>query len=344
MKTIIALYSICLLFFVSPMAQAQEKPTKEDALKWLYNEGKFDTIIEEYTADAQLLDVPSLYYLAFANMEKKNFATSLEFIDMALKKDDTLSDSYRIKGDILKSLQRYGEAIIAYRKAKELDPKDFDNAFALGQAYGQMGDYKNGILVFKEALVNLEPETESYMVSFYNLGLLESFSGNYKAAIPYFDYLLQMNPTDYFTQSKLIQAYYQLGDYKAVEPLKKGLYKAHADSLLNDTDMEDMFCIEQFEVKGNKVLAFERYEDGPSTNIYNKHCFYVLKTDGDLRFRVQTEYSPFSKSDDMLYFLCVTFSEKRRANSGITFEKNYDYRAVKPKAIKYIKQILKNQK
>lgn len=343
MRALVALYFTFLFLFAAPLL-AQEDRSNDDTLKRLYNAGEYDTIIEEYTNRAEQLDAYALYYLVFANLAKENYKAGLALIDLSLKKDDTLPYSYGIKGDILNLLQREKEAIIAYKKVVELAPDDFDNYLKLGTAYGLMGAYKQGIEVFKKTLATLTPDMKEYGVAFYNIGLFESMLGNYKNAIPYFEYLTQQNPRDYLAQSKLIQAYYHQEEYKKAEPLKQAIYKAHADSLLIDTEMEDMFCIEQFEVDGQRVLVFERYQDGHSSRIYNKHCFYVLKPDGEQNFRVQTEYSPFSEDGRMLYFLCATFSERSRSNLGITFGENYAYKSVKIEASKAIKRLLKNNK
>jgi DNA modification methylase len=113
--------------------------------------------------------------------------------------------------------------------------------------------------------------------------------------------------------------------------------------LLVETEEDDLFGVEQFNIAGKKILAFERYEDGNSSKIYNKHCFYILKPDGSIDFRVQSEYSPFSENGEMLYYLCATYSDTSRYNSGIVYSKDYSYEKVSKDAKKLIENILKKR-
>ncbi|MFD1166566.1 tetratricopeptide repeat protein [Sphingobacterium daejeonense] len=332
---------VFLLFFCihSNLLIAQETDSRTEELEKLFIGEKYDDIIAKYSKDFENLEAGSLFYISYAHSIKENYEKALSLVNLALEKEDN-SASHFLKGTILKNIHRPLEAITSFQKSIELDPNDLYAYNEISQTYVDMGKFDLAVNIAQEALKHVDKGSDEDLMYNYNLGLFESLQGNFEKSIPYFEYVIQMNPKDYDAQSKLIQSYYHLEEYDKAEPFKKNFYKAFADSLLVGTEQEDMFCVEQFNITGKKILAFERYEDGKSSKIYNKHCFYILKPDGTIDFRVQSEYSPFAKNGEMLYYLCASYSVTSRYNSGIVYTNDYSYQKVSRDAKKLIEEIL----
>ena len=342
MKYTFLLYIFLLAYGIYP-SHAQEQQTIDNQLKLLFNERNYDAIIDGFTKDAQQLSMPSLYYLIFANNEKKNYPASLQLIELALQKDTLLAQSYLIKGNTLVAMGKLEEAIPAYTNALAADPDNFDIQYELASSYIKMGNLREAVAIYKSVLTKNEPNSNVYFKACQMIGLLESRMGNYKEAIPYFESILKYNADDYKMLSKLIQAYYAMADYKNAKPLIQKMYEAQANGRLENTAMEDMFCIEEFTIDGHKVRVFERYQDGPSERIYNKHYFYLLDANDKPRFRVQTEYAPVTLDGKVRYYLCVSYPDNSRGNSGVTLGKDYEYKTLKDEAVKYMNRLLTKQ-
>ena len=184
-------------------------------------------------------------------------------------------------------------------------------------------------------------KSEYYINSLFNIGLLESLNSNYQKAEPIFKEIIQISPTDYHSYAKLIQIYYHNKEYNKAEPLKNVLYEAHKQGKLKGTNLGDMFCIDQFDWKNNKVLVFERYENENKGNIYNKHMLYVNDKNGKTLLRVQTEFSPISvELGGPKYLLCAN-QGSAHLNPGIGFNEGYKYEDVKAASIKLFEKYLK---
>lgn len=94
-----------------------------------------------------------------------------------------------------------------------------------------------------------------------------------------------------------------------------------------------MYCFDQFSWKDKQIQAFERFEEGPSKDIYMKHLFYVVDKNDHIEFRIQTEYSPVSvENGGAKYLLCMTKGNKHYTYK-IGFNDDFDYDDMKKSVI-----------
>ncbi|MDR2221688.1 MAG: tetratricopeptide repeat protein [Flavobacteriaceae bacterium] len=340
----------------------------EAKLVLLSEENKFKEIAETYFNNLDKLSAQSLYFIANAHYMLENDQECLKYLNLSIEKDNSKSASYFLKGNTLNYIGQYTEAIEAFNEALKLDPDDALFYSGIGDSYSQLNQYQQAVDAYSQAtkiegcptrsfymlgqlyvnLQNNDKALEAYYVTkskidsqspyyidtMFNIGLLELLVKNYKKAKSVFEEIIKVSPADHHSYAKLTQIYYHNEQYEEAVPLKEVLYKAFKEGKLVNTDLEDMFCIDQYTWNNKKIMAFERYEEGEKNSIYYKHLFYVLDDAGELLLRVQSEYSPFAaQTSDVKYLLCAS-KDSTHYNSGIGLKKNYAYKDLKALAIK----------
>lgn len=101
----------------------------------------------------------------------------------------------------------YSEAVIAYEKALELDPKDFEIYNAMGVVYSILGEHRLAIQLINEA-IRLQPMT-SYLHN--NLGFAYLSQGLASEAAGAFQRALQLDPENLHARRNLSAAYEKMG-------------------------------------------------------------------------------------------------------------------------------------
>jgi tetratricopeptide (TPR) repeat protein len=310
---------------LSFVAQAQDKITGE--LKSLIDNKQYDKIIE-FASKSVDYSAKSLYYIGVAYYQKNDDNNCIKFMNLSINKDSKNPEAHYLKGSSLNFLSRFNEAVENFQNAISLDPKKPEYYTGLGdsyynsekldlaleaykkateqkdcidkpysfvaQIYSELKDNDKALEAFYVAKLNIDKKSNSYLNALYNIGLLESLKGNYEKAEPAFTELIQLDPADYQTYSKLIRIYYYRKDYVKAKVYKEKLYEAYKKGIFKmEEDSKDMFCFDQFKWNDKLIRAYERYQED-STTIYNKHLFYVIDQDDQIEYRIQTEYSPIS--------------------------------------------------
>jgi len=230
--------------------------------------------------------------------------------------------------------------LAAYQKATEqINPPD--RAFyMIPQIYSHRNETSKALDAFYLAKSKISKETDSYITVLYNIGLIESLNGNYDKSEPIFLEILQLAPGDYQSYAKLIQVYYHRREYDKAKPYKEKLYEAKKNGLLKD-NLADMFCFDQFKWNDKLIQAFERYEEGPKSTIFNKHLFYVLSADNKIEYRIQTEYSPFiAERGEGKYILCMSKGDMHYT-FRIGFDDNFKYDDLKAAVVDVLESRIK---
>jgi tetratricopeptide (TPR) repeat protein len=93
-------------------------------------------------------------------------------------------------GDILRILEKYDEAIPAYRKALEIDPEHPKAENKLGLALFNTGQLDDAEVVLSSAL-RKEPKNP---YPYFNLGMVYSMGGKNRLAIGAFEKFLELAP------------------------------------------------------------------------------------------------------------------------------------------------------
>lgn len=367
------IFTLILLTIISLSVQAQDKILEE--LKTLTEQNQYARIIEQYSTNYNDFSAKSLYYIgqAYYMLEKDN--ECLKFMELSIKKDNQDPAPLFIKASALNYSGKYEDAIKTFESAINLKPEDALFYSGLGDSYYQLENFEKALDAysnatkqnncpdrpysmiaqiylelnqtdkalqsFYEVKSKINPESESYVNALFNIGLFESLKGNHDKAEPIFLELIKISPTDFHSYAKLIQIYYHKKEYEKAEPLKKVLYDAYSKGKMKGSNLEDMFCIDQFEWNNHTVLVFERYENENKGDIYNKHLFYVNDQNDKTVLRVQIEFSPISvELGGPKYLLCAT-QGSMHLNPGIGFNEGYKYDDLKAGAIKLFEKYLK---
>jgi len=106
-------------------------------------------------------------------------------------------------------LNRYSDAIEAYRKALRINPEDAVAWYNLGVAYGELNRYNDAIEAYRKAL-RISPEDA---VAWYNLGVAYGELDRYNDAIEAHRKALRINPEDAAAWYNLGVAYGELDRY-----------------------------------------------------------------------------------------------------------------------------------
>lgn len=365
MKNILTIF---FLIFFSLTIFAQDKITED--LKTLSDNNQFAKIIKEYASKSEDYSAKSLYYIGLAHYMEEEDNNCIKFMDLSIDKDPEDPAPFYIKGSTLNYMEKYNEAVKHFQSAINLKSDDAEFYSGLGDSYYNLekldlaleaykkaieqnncpdrpyslvaqiySDQKNNdkaLEAFYIAKAKIDKNSNSYINALYNIGLFESLKGNYNQAEPAFVELLQLDQKDYHSYAKLIQIYYHKKEYNKAKPYKDKLYEAHKIGELKD-NLSDMFCFDQFKWNNKLIQAYERYEEG-SKDIYNKHLFYVVNQDGEIEYRIQTEYSPISiEQGGSKYLLCRT-KNNTHSTFNIGFNDNFKYDDLKKSVVDVLEE------
>ena len=123
----------------------------------------------------------------------------LDACNFPLNQTSDLANLWLLKGTALLQMQRYADSINAFNNAERLQKKNpllYSNRSVAYQSLGKLQQARVDLL----ASIALDPKLSNY----YNLAVLERYSGNYKACYGLLSEILKKSPT-------YVQAYLQRG-------------------------------------------------------------------------------------------------------------------------------------
>jgi len=360
-----------LIGLLSFNAFSQDEITTE--LKAKYESEKYDQIISEHSDKADKYPAKAIYYIGMAYYMKADDNNCLKYMDLSIEKDSTDPDAYFIKGMTFNYLGQFEKAIKSFEKAIEINPNSSDFFSGLGDSYFSLKNYKKALENYKSATEKenaidrpfimipqvytelnepknalksfyiakekVSKKTNSYITILYNIGLLELLDKNYDKAELALKELIELDPSDYHSYSKIIQVYYGKKEYEKAEPYKKKLYEAYNQGVLKD-NLKDMFCFDQFDWNDKLIQVFERFavKEG---ELYYKHIFYVINKKGEIEFRIQTENSPISVELDGPKYLLGMDKDGTHSTFGFGFNEDFKYDDLKSAVIKVLEEKVK---
>ena len=339
---------------------AQDKIT--DELKALSDSKQYNKIIEQYAPKSKDYSAKSLYYIGFAYYMEEDDNNCIKFMNLSISKDAKDPAPHYIKASTLNYMGKYNEAIKSFQTAINLKANDARFYSGLGDSYNLLEKKDLALEAYKKAteqekcpdrpylmIANIyfdlkkndkaleayyiskskiSKESNSYINTLFNIGLLESLKRNYGKAEQAFIELIRLDPKNYRSYAKLIQIYYYRKEYDKAKTYKDKLYEAHRKGELKD-DLKDMFCFDQFDWNDKLIMVFERYENRNKGELYNKHIFYVTDGNGNIEYTIQTEFSPvFAELGGAKYILCAWKGDVH-INYGIGFNDGFDYKTLK---------------
>ena len=350
------LFFTAILTICSLTTFAQDKIT--DELKSLSDSEQYDKIIKEYAPKSKDYSAKSLYYIGFAYYMTEDDNNCIKFMDLSIGKDAKDPAPHYIKASTLNYMGKYNDAIKSFQAAIGIKADDAKSYSGLGDSYNQLGKKDLALEAYKKATEQencpnsaysmiaqiyydlkendkaleafyvakskISKKSDSYINVLFNIGLFESLKGNYEKAEPAFVELLQLDPKDYHSYAKLIQIYYARKDYENAKPYKDKLYEAHRKGELTD-NLKDMFCFDQFDWNGKKIMVFERYENENKGEIYEKHIFNIIDSKGNIEYTIQTEFSPISVEFGGTKYILCAWKDNVHINYGLGFNDDFKY-------------------
>lgn len=174
---------------------------------WLLQAGRYPESLKAYlAAEANLpssaanlrrqlgqgfYQLSSIFLWPHSALETVPSEPGLQAAQRAVALDPDNGDAWFNLGAALDYLEREAEAVEAYRRAIELEPRP--PAYnGLGDVYTALGRYDEAVAAYEQALA-LNP---NYPWPYHNLGLLHEHRGDYAAAIPFYQQALERHQRD----------------------------------------------------------------------------------------------------------------------------------------------------
>lgn len=347
----------------------------DNQLKTLYEQQKFDEIINVKSKTEKDLSAKSLYYIGMAYYKKDDDNNALKHLDLAINKGPADHDMYFYKGIVLYYLRKYNDALPYIDKAIAMLPgiadfyggkadvfyalNNFDSAriylekatklpeckprlyVLLSDIYMDQGKPLESISILKTSLSKIPQGDEQYQSASFNLGLLQQLNGDSIGSRETFEKHVALFPADYHAKAKLIQAYYRLGEFEKAKPVKAALYEAQKNKLLPD-EMKEMFCFDQFIWNGKRIMVFEHYGEPGDEALFVKHNFYVLDDKGKVDYQVRSESSfAVRMTPNNKYVLCLVRQGSFSTYWDYVFNDEYKYPELKKAVLNILNKNVK---
>ena len=141
--------------------------------------------------------------------------------------------------------------------------------------------YAEALMRYQEAL-GLSPTDPSIP---FNAGLAAFLSGNYAVAADLWERLKAVDPDDWRARPKLVQAYQAMGKLVERDAERAELIALWRSSKIEDLARQVLYCREQFEMNGRRIMVFEHFELKGQRAV--RYVFSVLKQDkAEEEFRI----------------------------------------------------------
>lgn len=107
--------------------------------------------------------VPRLYFnRSFIKVQDKDLAGALQDLNKTLDINPSDYAAYYQKGEVLFALKDYRSALLAFEKARSLQPKYFYGNLHLGKVYAEAGQTRKAIVLFNQAIRRNQRSGEAY--------------------------------------------------------------------------------------------------------------------------------------------------------------------------------------
>ena len=123
------------------------------------------------------------------------YEEAMEAFGKVVELDPEDLDALLARGDVAFSLQNYEKALESYSRAAEIDPENWDLQFSLGAAYFNQDRIEEAGMAFQKAAAGAKDSNPAlYEDAMYRLGFSYVKIGNYEAAIPTLQTLIEFSP------------------------------------------------------------------------------------------------------------------------------------------------------
>ncbi|MDR2951033.1 MAG: tetratricopeptide repeat protein [Prevotella sp.] len=360
--------ALVLLFSISSFSTSLQVTMPNDDIKSLFDKGYYQEVVDQHASQPRSLSADELAYVAESYLHLNDMLNASMYADLSVQKNAKCARAYYVKGTVqsingstdqaLASFKKaadaspnyadaytgmgdiyYGQDNISlaeqnYKKAMSSNPPSEKAYYMIGAIYAGQDDMKNALEAFYIAKNKIVKDKELLVTVLYNIGKMEFDFGRYTKAVEAYEELIENMPDDYYSYEKLVQCNNALGLYDQANSYKSRLYNAYKAGQLVSGSISNNFCIDQFQVGGNDVFAYERYEE-PSNQSIIKNIFYVMNKEGEVESSVSMEYIPSTEVAKGEYKFTMTKGENHYTFDK-TFPDNVSYSTIRP----YVEDII----
>lgn len=145
--------------------------------------------------------------------EQKDWVAAFKAFNQALAVNPRYGDAYVGMGDAYMNMGKYKEAFAAYQQAIDVEPRNADAHYSLGAAYSDMGRYGDSFKPYVRA-INLDP---SFAEAHYGIGFAYLRLENFRDALTYLRQAVRLRPDFAEARLALGETYLGVRNVKAAE-------------------------------------------------------------------------------------------------------------------------------
>lgn len=185
-------------------------------------------ILSVNTVSAKMTKEAHQYYQQASTCEyKQDMAGAVKFILKAIEvnnDDDVLL--YTKLGGLYSNMEKYQDAVTAYRKALELRPNDAFIYVSLGSIYQTLNDNDKALDAYKKAM-ELCPE---YKFNYINIANVQLAKGQYGDAEEYYNKFLELYPDNDEARANLAETYFMSDKAEKACEIFKSMYEKNPNT------------------------------------------------------------------------------------------------------------------
>lgn len=192
--------------------------------------GRYDDAVMQFNYLSKRRDLrdQSLLGLAQAYYHAKRYTDAAAVVDVILRRDPNNAFAWRLRGLIFAEQRRINEAVEAFKKAIEINPKDEEAKLFLARAYAMNeATYPEAVAAYREVLKsqpdNVEVRTE--------LARIYSYANNHMMAIEQYQELLKQHPDNVKVRTELVRALLKAERYEEAVVESEKLLKVVPDDI-----------------------------------------------------------------------------------------------------------------
>jgi tetratricopeptide (TPR) repeat protein len=240
-------------------------------------------------------------------------------------------------GWILANLGRRKEAVTAYQRAVALDPKFADAHYNLGVQLAALDKTGEAIAAW-EAAIRADPK---HVDAHYNAGQAHYNRKEFAKALSKWQGARRIAPKDFDILKKVVQAENALGRHREARASFAELEKLWSASADPKVKKLTEAVIDQFEVDGHAVMAYQRLAPLGNTLDYVYTCRVTKKGEEKPRFSVQIESSAYGRETGTPYLAGVTRAAGGHSTKNRAYKTLPTWEAWKTEAVALIREELR---
>ena len=203
--------------------------------------------------------------------KKKDFSLALNLCNELIENEKNFPFLFNLNGLIYLNLEKWDNALLAFKKTLEIDNKFIEAHNNLGVTYSHLGKYDKAIESYNKA-INLN---NSYANAYNNLGTYYDDFGNYSEAIKNYDKALKSNPKHPDAINNLIHVlnYHKIGKTNNNPILEANNDIQNINFNLFENDNIKISNISEFFKKCNNVVKLNSIDiDYPESQIHRTNA------------------------------------------------------------------------